>query len=65
MVACVPYFVFSYVFLMTQKEAMAVPITEQKLLFDHIREAEKVLHLLETVAPSVLLEQYYYPSSRD
>lgn len=34
-----------------------MPIREQKLLFDHVREGEKVLHLLETSAPTTLMEQ--------
>lgn len=34
-----------------------MPISEQKLLFDHIREGEKVLHLLETITPTAFMEQ--------
>jgi hypothetical protein len=35
-----------------------VAIREQKLLFDHVREGEKVLHLLETITPAAFMEQY-------
>jgi len=34
-----------------------MPILEQKLLFDHLREGEKVLHLLEAITPSAFMEQ--------
>ncbi|KAJ6835674.1 rab3 GTPase-activating protein catalytic subunit isoform X1 [Iris pallida] len=38
-------------------ESPAVPSSEQKPLFDPIREGEKVLHYLETLRPHQLLEQ--------
>ncbi|CAI9107041.1 OLC1v1006313C1 [Oldenlandia corymbosa var. corymbosa] len=38
-------------------DAPAVPVSEQKPLFDPKREGEKVLHYLETVRPHLLLEQ--------
>jgi hypothetical protein len=40
------------------QEAQPVAIREQKLLFDHVREGEKVLHLLETITPAAFMEQY-------
>jgi len=39
------------------QEAQPMPILEQKLLFDHLREGEKVLHLLEAITPSAFMEQ--------
>ncbi len=45
------------------KEAQPLAIREQKLLFDHVREGEKVLHLLETISPTAFMEQYGDPLS--
>lgn len=41
------------------REAQPLAIREQKLLFDHVREGEKVLHLLETISPTAFMEQMF------
>nr|XP_010921006.1 rab3 GTPase-activating protein catalytic subunit isoform X1 [Elaeis guineensis] len=38
-------------------DSPALPVSEQKVLLDPIREGEKVLHYLETLRPHQLLEQ--------
>ncbi|XP_020273747.1 rab3 GTPase-activating protein catalytic subunit isoform X2 [Asparagus officinalis] len=38
-------------------DSPALPVSEQKPLFDPIREGEKILHYLETLKPQQLLEQ--------
>ncbi|KAL6048071.1 Rab3 GTPase-activating protein catalytic subunit [Balamuthia mandrillaris] len=43
--------------LQTWQEAKAVPITSQKLLFDHNKEAEKAIHYLETLSPFSFMQQ--------
>ncbi|GAQ90863.1 hypothetical protein KFL_006940020 [Klebsormidium nitens] len=39
------------------ERAEALPVTDQRPLFDHTREAEKVLHYLDTIEPQDLLPQ--------
>jgi Rab3 GTPase-activating protein catalytic subunit len=43
----------------TQKweEARPVPVSRQKPLVDHVREGERILHLLETIDPQSLIRQ--------